>query len=79
MDLDKDLMAKAGGFSGQAKEAITKLRHHSNIAVITALEVPIMRYRILVRKLGFLHCVIKRNPVSLSGHVMLALCDVADW
>ena len=37
-----------------------------------------MRYRILVRKLGFLHCVIESNPVSLTGHVILALCDDAD-
>ena len=37
-----------------------------------------MRYRILVRKLGFLLCVIESNPVSLTGRVMLALCDDAD-
>ena len=37
-----------------------------------------MRYRILVRKLGFLHRVIVSNPVSLTGRVLLALCDDAD-
>ena len=37
-----------------------------------------MRYRILVRKLGFLHRVIVSNPVSMTGGVMLALCDDAD-
>ena len=37
-----------------------------------------MRYRILVRKLGFLHHVIVSNPVIMTGRVILALCDDAD-
>ena len=32
----------------------------------------------MVRKVGFLHHVIVSNPVSLTGRVMLALCDDAD-
>ena len=37
-----------------------------------------MRYRILVRKLGFLNHVVVSNPISLIGHVMLTLCDDVD-
>lgn len=54
-------------------------KHHSKTAVvITALDVPTVRCRILVRKLGFLHRVTGRNSESLSGHVMLALCEDID-
>ena len=74
-----NLWQKLEAFQGELEKRVLKwLRHHSNTAAVTALEVPMMRYKILVRKLGFLHCVVVSNPVSLMGCVILALCDDAD-
>ena len=50
-------------------------KHHSNTVATTVLEVPPMKCRILVRKLGFLMRVIAGDTDSLSGIVLLALCD----
>ena len=59
-------MSESGGLSGElAKRVLKWLRHHSNTVAITALKVPTMKYRMLVRKLGFLHRVTVSNPVSL--------------
>ena len=77
--MTKTLWQKLEAFQSKlVKQVLRWPRHHSNTAAITALEVTIMRYRILVKKLGFLHHVIESNPVSLTGHVMVALCDDAD-
>ena len=75
--LSETLWQKLEAFQGELMKPILKWpRHHSNTAAITTLEVPMMRHRILVRRLGFLHHVIVSNPVSLTGGVMLALCDM---
>ena len=77
--MTKTLWQNLEAFQGELVKCVLKWpRHHANTAAITALEVPMMRYRILFRTLGFLHHVIVSNPVSLTGHVMLALCDVTD-
>ena len=61
-----------------AKQVLKWMRHHSNTAAIRALYVPMMRYRILSKKLGFLLRVVKSNLVTMTGRVMLVLCDDAD-
>ena len=77
--LTETLWQKLEAFQGKLVKRVLKWpRHHSNTAAFMALEVPMMRYRILVRKLAFLHRVIVSNPVSLTGRVLLALCDDAD-
>ena len=77
--LTETLWQKLEAFQGELVKQVLKWpRHHSNTAAITALEVPMMRYRIFVRKLGFLHRVVESNPVSLTGCMMLALCDATD-
>ena len=49
------LWQKLEAFQGKVAKGVLKWpRDHSNTAPIMALEVPRMRYRILVRKLGFL-------------------------
>ena len=53
-------------------------KYHSNTAAMVTLDIPTMRYRILVRKLGFLKRVMGRDADSLSGCVMLALCSEVD-
>ena len=50
-------------------------KHHSNTAAITALEMPTMRSRLLVTKLGFLRRVMENSSGSFSGRVLEALCD----
>ena len=77
--LTETLSQKLEAFQGKlVNQVLEWLRHHSNTAAITALEVPTMRYCIWVRNLGFLHRVVESNPVSLTGRVMLALCGDAD-
>lgn len=49
------------------------LKHLSNTAALTTLEVPTVRSRVLQRKLSFLHRVANSNPFSLSGRTVLAL------
>ena len=53
-------------------------KHHSNTATIVVLDVPAMKCRVLMRKLGFLRRVMAGDSDGLSGSVMLALCDDAD-
>ena len=50
-------------------------KHHSNTAAVAALDVPTMKCRVLERKLGFLMRVMAGDTDSLSGSVLLALCD----
>ena len=54
------------------------LKHLSNTAALTTLEVPTVRSRVLQRKLSFLHRVANRNPFSLSGRTVLALSQDID-
>ena len=42
---------------------------------ITCIHVPTMKCRVLERKLGFLMRVMETDTDSLSGSVMLAMCD----
>jgi len=51
------------------------LKHPFNTAVITVLDVPTMRSRLLVVKLGFLQCMVEGDCGSLSAWVLKALCD----
>ena len=52
------------------------LKHHSNTAAAVAvLDVPTTRCRVLERKLGFLMRVMAGDMDSLSGSVLLAMCD----
>ena len=77
--LTETLWQKLEAFQGELVKRVLKWpRHHSNMAATTVLEKPMMRYIILVRKLGFLYHVVVSNPASLTGHVLLALCDDVD-
>ena len=73
------LMERLESFQGELVKRVLKWpKHHSNTAAITALHVPTMKSRVLVRKLGFLKRVMSRDVYSLSGSVLLALCGEAD-
>lgn len=50
-------------------------KHHSNTAAIAVLDIPTMKCRILVKKLGFLRRLMEGDPDSLCGSVVLPLCD----
>ena len=52
-------------------------KHHSNTAAVAALDldVPTMKCRVLEKKLGFLMGVMAGDMDSLSGSVLLAMCD----
>ena len=66
--LTETLWQKLEAFQG---ELVLKWpRHHSNTTAATVLEVPKMTYRILVRKLGFLHHLVVSNPASLTGRIL---------
>ena len=75
--LTERLMDKLEAFQGELVKRLLKWpKHHSNTAAITALEMPTMRSRLLVTKLGFLRQVMESSSGSLSGQVLEALCDV---
>ena len=57
------------------KRVLKWLKHYSNTAAIAVLDVPTTKCRVLVRKLGFLMRVMAGDMDSLSGSVLLALCD----
>ena len=68
------LMQRLEAFQGElAKRVLKWPKHHSNTAAIATLDVPTMKCRVLVRKLGFLKRVMERDIDSLSGCVVLAL------
>ena len=70
------LWEKLEAFQGELVKRILKWpKHHSNTAAATALEVPTMRCRVLIRKLSFLQHVVKSNSTCLSGTALLALSD----
>ena len=50
----------------------------SNTAAIATFDVPTMKCRVLVRKIGFLWRVMGSDLDSLSGFVVLALCNKVD-
>ena len=77
--LTEALMERLEAFQGELVKRVLKLpKHHSNTAAITALDTPAMKCRVLVSKLGFLMRVMLRNTDSLSGCVVLALCNEVD-
>ena len=70
------LWEKLEAFQGELSKRILKWpKHHSNTAAATALDVPSMRCRVLIRKLSFLQRIVKSTPASLSGRALLALSD----
>ena len=74
--LTEGLIDRLEAFQGELVKRLLKWpKHHSNTAAITALDVPTMRSRLLVTKLGFLQRVMERDSGSLSGRVLEALCD----
>ena len=74
--LTEALIDKLEAFQGELVKRVLRLpKHHSNTAAITALEIPTMRNRLLVTKLGFLRRVMESSSGSLSGWVLEALCD----
>ena len=77
--LTEALVERLESFQGEmAKRVLKWPRHHSNAAAITAHDVPTMKCRVLTRKLGLLKRVMGRDSDSLSGCVVLALCNEAD-
>ena len=74
--LTERLIDKLEAFQGELVKRVLKWpKHHSNTAAITALEMPTIRSRLLVTKLGFLRRVMESSSGSLSGRVLEALCD----
>ena len=59
----------------KVKRMLKWLKHRSNTAAITALEMPTMRSRLLVIELSFLQWVMESKSGSLSGQALGALCD----
>ena len=47
-------------------------KHHSNTAAVAVLDVPMMKYRVLETKVGFLMRVTEGDTNSLSGRILLA-------
>ena len=77
--LTEALLKKLEAFQGELVKRVLKWpKHHSNTAAIATLDVPTMKCRVLVRKLGFLKRVMGRDADSLSGCVVLALCNEVD-
>ena len=73
------LMERLEAFQAELVKRVLKWpKHHSNTAAIVVLDVPTMKCRVLMRKLGFLRRVMAGDSDGLSGSVMLALCDDAD-
>ena len=74
--LTDGLIKKLEAFQGESMKRILKWpKHLSDNAAVTVLDVPAMRYRLLVNKLGFLSWLIGKSSPCLSGRVVLALCD----
>ena len=77
--LTETLLQSLKSFQGELARRVLKCsKHHSNTPAVTALDVPTMKCRILVRKLGFLKTVMDRDADCLSGSVVLALCSDVD-
>ena len=77
--LTEALLKKLEAFLGELVKRVLKWpKHHSNTVAIATLDVPTMKCRVLVRKLGFLKRVMGRDTDSLSGCVVLALCNEVD-
>ena len=77
--LTEGMVKKLETFQGELVKRILKWpKHLSNTAAIVALEVPTMRCRILVAKLGFLARVLSKDSDDLCGRAVLALCDDFD-
>ena len=77
--LTEALMERLEAFKGElAKRVLKWPKHYSNTAAIISLDIPTMKCRILVRNLGFLRRVMGRDTDSLSGCVVLALCNEVD-
>ena len=77
--LTEALLKKLEAFQGKLVKKVLKWpKHHSNTAAIATLDVPTMKCRVLVKKLGFLKRVMGRDTDSLSGCVVLALYNEVD-
>ena len=77
--LTEALMERLDAFQGElAKRVLKWPKHHSNTAAFATLDVPTMKCSVLVRKLGFLQRVMGSDTDSLSGCVVLALCNEVD-
>ena len=72
------VFATVKGTTLQSELVKKMLKHLSNTAALTTLEVPTVRSRVLQRKLSFLHRVANSNPFSLSGRTVLALSQDID-
>ena len=71
--LTEVLIDKLEAFQGELVKRVLKWpKHHSNTAAITALEMPTMRSRLLVTKLGCLCRVMESSSGSFSGRVLEA-------
>ena len=71
--LTERLIDKLEAFQGELVKRVLKWpKNHSKTAAITALEMPTMRSRLLVKRLGFLRRVMESSSGSLSGQVLEA-------
>ena len=74
--LTEVLMKRLESFQAELVKRVLKWpSHHSNTAAIAVLDVPTMKCRVLVRKLSFLRRVMASDTESLSGSMVLSLCD----
>ena len=72
--LTKRLIDKLEAFRVELVKRVLKWpKYHSSTAAITAWDMPIMRSRLLVKKLGFLRRVMENSSGSLSGRSLEAL------
>jgi len=64
--------------AGLVKRILRWPKHHSNTAALLTVDIPSVRSRVLVAKLGFLYKVVRSDPRSLSGQALFALSDGVD-
>ena len=73
--LTDGLLEKLETLQAELVKRVLKLpKHHSNTAAITTFDVPSMKCRVLVRKLGFLRRIKASDQNSLGKSVLFALC-----
>ena len=74
--LTNALIRRLEAFQAKLVKRVLKWpKYHSNIAAAAALDMPTMKCRVLERKLGLLMRVMAGDTDSLSGSILLAMCD----
>ena len=61
--------------AGLVKQILRWPKHHLNTAALLVVDIPALRSRVLVAKVGFLQKVMKSDSRSLSGQTLFALSE----